>query len=133
GHAMGDIDRGRLFRVAPPKMPYKVPKFDFSTAEGAIEALKSPNLATRYMAWTALNKLGAQAEMPLAAVFRTAEDARLRARALWLLTKIPACGREYVEEALTDRNPDLRITGLRAARQIKLDVIPYVKQLTSDK
>src|SRR2546422_9110451 len=54
GHRMGDADKGRLFRVAPPKTPYKFPKVDVSTVEGAIAALKSPNEATRYLAWTAL-------------------------------------------------------------------------------
>jgi len=133
GHRMGDIERGRIFRLAPPKTPYKAPKLDLSTAEGAIEGLKSPNLAARYMAWTVLHRLQAGAEMPLAEVFRSSEDQRLRARALWLLTKIPACGKEYLEEALTDRNPDIRITALRAARQMKLSTIAYVKQLAADK
>ncbi len=54
GHRMGDADRGRLFRVAPPKTPYKIPKVDVSTVEGAIAALRSPNEATRYLAWNAL-------------------------------------------------------------------------------
>jgi len=55
GHAQGDIDRGRVFRVAPPGVKYTVPKQDFTTIEGNIEALKSPNDATRYIAWTNLH------------------------------------------------------------------------------
>jgi putative heme-binding domain-containing protein len=133
GHRMGDIERGRIFRVAPPKTAYKAPKLDLSTAAGAIEGLKSPNLVARYMAWTKLHSLQNAAEMPLADVFRKSEDQRLRARVLWLLSKIQACGREYVEEALADRNADIRITALRAARQAKLDVVGYVKQLAKDK
>ena len=33
---------------------------------------------------------------------------------------------------MRDSNSDLRITGLRIARSLKLDVIPYVKQLAKD-
>jgi putative membrane-bound dehydrogenase-like protein len=134
GHRMGDIDRGRIFRVAPPKTAYKVPKFDYSTTETAIEALKNCNLAVRHMAWTALNRQQQAAEPQLAGVLRNMdEDPRMRARALWLLSKIQACGKEYVEEALNDANADIRITALRAARQLKLDLIPYIRQLSRDK
>ena len=52
GHRQGDVDRGRIFRVAPPGVKYTVPKVDVSTVDGAIAALKSPNHATRYLAWT---------------------------------------------------------------------------------
>jgi glucose/arabinose dehydrogenase len=48
GHRQGDVDRGRLFRVAPPGAKYTMPQVDVSTVEGAIAALKSPNQATRY-------------------------------------------------------------------------------------
>ena len=54
GHRQGDTDRGRLFRIAPPDAKYNVPTFDYSTVEGAIEALKNPSLAVRYKAWMAL-------------------------------------------------------------------------------
>jgi len=56
GNSMGDIDRGRVFRVTPPDTRYRVPRFDFSSPEGAGDALKNPNLVVRYMAWTALNQ-----------------------------------------------------------------------------
>ena len=39
-------------------MKYIVPKFDFSTAAGAAEALKNPNFSVRYLAFTALKKMG---------------------------------------------------------------------------
>ena len=44
GHRMGDADKGRIFRVATPGAKYTIPKYDFTTAEGAVEALKSPNM-----------------------------------------------------------------------------------------
>ncbi|MGE3315515.1 MAG: PVC-type heme-binding CxxCH protein, partial [Planctomycetaceae bacterium] len=85
GHRMGDIDRGRIFRVAPGGAKYVAPKLDLETSMGAVEALKSPNLATRYLAWTALHKMGDAAEVALEKVYSADENIRFRARALWLL------------------------------------------------
>ncbi|MGH7200662.1 MAG: PVC-type heme-binding CxxCH protein, partial [Planctomycetaceae bacterium] len=71
GHRMGDIEKGRLFRIAPPDAAakYKMPDYDFGSVEGAIEALKSPNLAARYLAWTALHNRGQEAKDSLLQVF----------------------------------------------------------------
>ena len=66
---MGDIDKGRIFRMAPPGAKYVVPKLDFSTVDGAIAALKSPNHDARYLAWMALHKFGGDAETALAKMF----------------------------------------------------------------
>ncbi|MBI1903119.1 MAG: NPCBM/NEW2 domain-containing protein [Planctomycetia bacterium] len=131
GHRMGDIDKGRIFRVAPPNTPYKVPAYDFETARGAGEALASPNQAVRYLAWQSLHKMGKDAEKELAARY-LAYEPRLQARYLWLLGLIPGKGEHYVNLALNDKNPDIRITALRLARSIKLDVIPVVEKLASD-
>jgi len=59
-------------------------------------------------------------------------DARMRARAVHLLARIKGSEKKYVEQAINDGNPDLRITGLRIARELKLDVVPYVKRLARD-
>ena len=42
GHAMGDIDRGRIFRLAPPGTRYVVAKLDLSTVDGAISRAQEP-------------------------------------------------------------------------------------------
>ncbi len=75
GHRMGDAEKGRLFRVATPGSKYSVPKFDVSTAEGAIEALKSPNMAARYLGWQALHAMGDKAEAALTALWKDANPA----------------------------------------------------------
>jgi putative membrane-bound dehydrogenase-like protein len=135
GHRMGDADRGRLFRVAPPKSLYKIPPVDVTTVEGAIAALKSPNEAVRYMAWTALHAMGTKAEAELAKIATwkrppvrrsdasTTGDPspRLRARALWLLSKLKDKGLVHVSSALQDEDPDVRIAAIRAARQLVVD------------
>ncbi|MEZ0486377.1 PVC-type heme-binding CxxCH protein [Fibrella aquatica] len=131
GHQAGDQDRGRIFRLAPPNSTWSVPKTDVSTVEGAITALQSPNMSARYMGWTALHNLGTKAEKPLAKLYKSATNPRMKARALWLLSQLPK-GQKYVEMALKDANADLRITALRTAREQKMDVIGFVRQLVND-
>lgn len=131
GHQAGDQTRGRIYRVAPPNSPYTMPKVDVSTANGALEALQSPNMDIRYAGWQKLRAMDKKAEKPLAKLYKTTSQPRMQARALWLLSKLNN-GQKYIETALKSDNPDLRITALRAARQLKTDIIPYVKQLVND-
>lgn len=132
GHRMGDIDKGRIFRVALPNQPYKVPKYDFNTVAGAIEALKSPNHEARYLAWTALHQMGEKAEPELQQVFERDANPRFRARALWLLGNLPGRTETYVQQAIGDKDPDLRIVGLRLARQKELPIPSIVEKLARD-
>ncbi|HRN58276.1 MAG TPA: HEAT repeat domain-containing protein, partial [Agriterribacter sp.] len=132
GHQVKDFARGRIFRVTPKKHKgYQIPALDLSTTEGAIAALQSPNRATRYLAWQKLNSLG-EAAAPALEKLYTSENPRLRARALWLLSKIPANGITYIQEALKDKDPNIRITALRAALQVNADTIALVKTLLHD-
>ncbi|MGV8879513.1 MAG: PVC-type heme-binding CxxCH protein [Sphingobacteriaceae bacterium] len=131
GHQMRDMDRGRIYRISPPNTPYKIPKLNLSNNTGAVDALKSPNLATRYLAWEKLHSEGKKAESALKKLW-TSDNQRFRARSLWLLAKIPGKSKTYIREALKDANADIRITGLRIALQEEKDVIPYIKQLVND-
>ncbi len=129
---MEDAGRGRIFRIAPPGSRYEPGEHDFATAAGAGEALKSPNYAVRYLAWTALHENREEAEPALAEIFDGAGEPRLRARALWLLAKFDGRGEHYVGRALDDADENIRIVGLRAARQIGLDLTPIVERLAAD-
>jgi putative membrane-bound dehydrogenase-like protein len=131
GHAQGDVNRGRIFRVAPPGSKYAVPNFDFKTATGAVEALKNPCSSVRYLAWKALHKMGNEAEGELLKLWKS-DNPRYRARALWLLGRIEGKGLHYVKLALKENESDIRITGLRLARQLKLDLLPLVQQVLGD-
>jgi hypothetical protein len=117
GHRQGDTDRGRLFRIAPAGTRYTVPKFDYSTARGAVEALRNPNLAVRYKAWMALHAMGESAEGELLKLYADSNP-RLRARALWLLGKIDGRGEHFVGMALDDEDANIRCTAIRLARQL---------------
>ncbi|MHA4738103.1 PVC-type heme-binding CxxCH protein [Dyadobacter sp. MSC1_007] len=134
GHQAGDQNRGRLYRIAPANTPYRIPKPDFTTVSGAVEALQSPSLSVRYHVWNALSGMGQKAAPALEKLFKDKKaDPRMRARALWLLSKWPANAKKNVDLAIKDANPDIRIAGLRAASESKdLDVIGYVKILAKD-
>lgn len=50
GHGMGDITRGRIYRLAPKGNKPTVPKVDLETPKGVLAALASPAQSVRYMA-----------------------------------------------------------------------------------
>jgi putative heme-binding domain-containing protein len=133
---MGDRDpdtmTGRVYRLAPPGVKPFVPKLDLKTSAGCVKALQSPNLSTRYLAWTALKAMPGNAEKDLQKVWKDSPNPRMRARALFLLAQKTGSAAKSVALALKDGNPDLRITGLRIASEHKLDVIPFVKSLVDD-
>ena len=136
GHRQQDLDRGRLFRIAPPGHNYRPPRVDTSTVEGAISALKNPAFSVRYLAFVALESGGAPARKALTRLAADrSSNPRHRARALWVLGK-SASGAEaagVVETAMMSEHPDLRIVGLRLARQTEYDVMEAVSRLSSDK
>jgi putative membrane-bound dehydrogenase-like protein len=135
GHYMADQKlesmTGRIYRLAPKGSRVKVPTLDLSTAAGCLAALQSPNGSTRYLAWTKLHAMRNGAEKELLKSWKQGQP-RSRARALQLLARIPGREKLYVEQAILDANPDLRIAGLRIAGALKLDVVPLVKSLAHD-
>ncbi len=114
GHRVGDQQKGRIFRVAPVDIEYQVPEHDFESIDGLITALKSPNQATRYLAWTGLKKQGEAAKPALLGLFDD-ENPLFRARALWLLAELNP--REAFELGRDSGQEDLQITAIRIARQ----------------
>ena len=128
---MGDIKKGRIYRIAPKAGSYKVPALDLSTPEGAVVALQNPNLATRYVAWQSLNSMGEKAEGVLKKLWASSNP-YFRARALWLLANIEGKGSQYIQDAIKDKNSDIRITAIRAARQTEKDIIPILKIAVKD-
>lgn len=121
GHGMGDLTRGRLFRVTTKAAEkYAVPSFKLDTVEGAVAALKSPNESQRYLAWEALQKFGDKAAPALKALF---EDKKAmpqhRARALWLIGSITRDAViDQLSEAVADDDNRLNATAIRIARQL---------------
>ncbi|MEO6719227.1 MAG: PVC-type heme-binding CxxCH protein [Ferruginibacter sp.] len=131
GHQMGDMNRGRIYRIAPDAKKYIVPKTDLSSAEGAVNALQNPNLATRYLAIQKIKSSGGASEAALQKLYESSNP-RFKARAFWLLAKLPGKEDQYIMQGLQDKDPDIRITALRAALETKGDVIPYIKKIIKD-
>lgn len=134
GHQAGDQTRGRIYRIAPPKSDYTIPKENYSTPEGAITALQNANLSVRYHAFTTLQSMGTEAVPALEKLWNDENaNPRMRARAFWVLIKMKnANAQQYIQQAIKSNNPDLRITGLRAARELNADVVNVIKQLVND-
>ncbi len=135
GHNMADRKletmTGRVYRLAPPGHKPRASRLNLRSASGAVAALRSPNQATRYLAWTALQGMGAKAEKELLKLWKD-DNARMRARSLPLLARLENSGRPFLFGALQDKDPDIRIAALRTARQLKLDVIPLVTAHSHD-
>jgi putative membrane-bound dehydrogenase-like protein len=131
GHQVGDVDRGRIYRIAPPKAGYHVEETDVTTVEGSIKALVSPNSAIRFLGWQALAGAGVGAEEALVKLWNSANP-RQRAQALWLLGRLPDQGDKYLDAALADGDPNIRIAGIRLARSLKKDILPVATHLVND-
>ncbi|MFM2167576.1 MAG: hypothetical protein RIS79_1947, partial [Verrucomicrobiota bacterium] len=137
GHGMGDVTRGRLFRVTTKAAEKYVPQQDITKGDqwtALLQGLKSPNEDARYLAWKKLEEIGSEAEPELHKLFRdTKAVPQHRARALWLLAShewerlnpgadkpnphdltLPEC----LTKALADTDPNIRITAIRVARRL---------------
>lgn len=133
GHAAGDQSRGRIYRVAPPGSKYIIPKYNYSSPAGAIAALQNPNLSVRHHAWQVLQSMGNSAIAELMKLWESSADAAMRARAFWVLLKMPgADSKQYIEQAAKDNNADLRIMAIRAASQLNKNNTDAIKLLVND-
>ncbi len=130
GHRMGDLSRGRIFRIVPTShRGYDVGELDLASPEGAVAALESPNLATRFLARRAVTNMGDSAKLVLLQKIRRATNERYKARLLWVLSKVDASA--AVALAVSDDDVDIRCVGVRMASQFG-NGLPVAKMLASD-
>lgn len=134
GHRMGDASRGRLFRVTVPAAEkYRCAAPDFESISGALNALKSPNQSTRYLAGEALQKHWAKHPPNVPNLLSSEVSPRQRARLFWQLAWVPGKGAEAIDLAGRDQDANLRVAAVRAARQHDgVDTIDLVKRLLKD-
>jgi putative membrane-bound dehydrogenase-like protein len=128
GHGMGDLERGRIFVVAPEGHRYGegARDYNFDIVDGALAALRSPNEAARFLAYESLQFFGERARSGLEAIYsrESGEKAEYRARAMWLLVRLDPLsylGGGGERDALADPDPRLRVAGVKAARQLAED------------
>jgi putative membrane-bound dehydrogenase-like protein len=128
GHAMGDSLRGRIYRIAPKGIKYKVPTHDYSSAAGAAESLKSPNQAVRYLAYQSLKSMGTKAESSLKELLND-ENPNMAARAYWLLAEQD---NTWVNHASKNPNEDIRVLSVRMARKYLKEPYAFLNEMSSD-
>jgi putative membrane-bound dehydrogenase-like protein len=132
GHAMGDTEKGRLYRIAPAGSKWSVPATDCTTVAGAIAALASPNGCTRA---TALERLAREPDAAAAALekaFAAATDPRLRARLAWAAGMLTGQAEEWIGRLAADGDERLRCAAVRMCRLTKGDVLGLVEKRASD-
>ena len=131
GFKQDDIERGRIYWIAPAGHRYAPPQHDLQSAQGAVEALRNPNYCVRHLAWLRLHELSTLAEEPLVALLDD-PNPRIRARALWLLGQIGGKAGLYINRAIDDDHPEVRIVGLRLAHLLSRDVVGLTDRLARD-
>ena len=112
----------KLARVGKPG-PYE-------TIEDAIEGLKSPNLATQFLARYLLG-VGQRGVAALAALL-TAEDPNYRARALWVLDRLGGAARDRVAGELKNPSGRERALAVRILRRHAEDYCAAILPLADD-
>lgn len=122
GHFIGDLERGRLYRIKSRGSKLITPQYNFSKVDDCIEALKNPNMSVQYLAHQALLKMAAKAEPQLKKLYDSSESI-YKARALWLLAEINT---KYLIEALNSNDEKIRATAVRAGKN-KIDTKYYFK------
>lgn len=130
GHQVGDLDRGRIYRITKGGNAYKPVPIKLDAGVVAIEALLNPNNDIRYQAWNALATLRDDAQVDLEQLW-TSSNTRHRAQALWLLSRLDR-GEKYIEQAIADQDPNIRIAGIRVAQQKMKDPLPLIASLVKD-
>jgi putative membrane-bound dehydrogenase-like protein len=135
GHAFSDQTTGRIYRVSPQGHASRKTKVDFSTVDGLVAALQSPNIATHDAARRLLvdqvklqpsktpgepatidDARGRQILDALGDLASSDHKAHIRARAIWTyhgITAAAGVGDALVEAVLKDDDPRLRELAVR--------------------
>jgi putative membrane-bound dehydrogenase-like protein len=129
-----DLDEtlsGAIYRIAPKGFVSNVPKFDPSTLDGLITALRSPAVNVRAIGFEGLKAQGATA---VDAVAKLLDDPNpyMRGRAIFLLYQLGPEGRQRAGMPESYSDPALRIAAYRAMRRANLDVMPVAARLARD-
>ena len=132
GHNMLDIERGRIFRLAPAEHRSSVPTLELETEGGVLAAFGSPNQATRYRAYQELMLRGEEERAALLLrAWRDGSEA-LKARALWMLAGLGDDGKAALEEALGSSDPRFRVLALRVSRMLETGSVAVLAALADD-
>ena len=124
---------GVIYRIAPIGFKPSIPKFDLTTIEGAITALKSPAVNVRSLGFEKIKATGAPAFEAVAAVLKDSNP-YVAARAIWLLPYLGEKGKAQLDSLMASEDSFTRLTAFRAIRRTdgKIDALPYALKLSTD-
>jgi putative membrane-bound dehydrogenase-like protein len=124
---------GIIYRIAPKGFKPEVPKLDLDTIAGAVEALKSPAVNTRWLGFQRLRAAGDAAFEPVAKVLEESNP-HVAARAIWLLPYLGQRGQAKIDELLSSGDEGIRLTAFRAVRRTDgvVDDYSYAVKLAGD-
>src|SRR5688572_27184033 len=111
-----DTTSGAIYRIAPKGFVPRIPEFDAATVEGQLTALRSTAVNVRALGFNGLAARGPAALGPVQALLDDSNP-YVRARAVWLLTRLGADGLARAEQLLGSPDVSLRVTAYRALRQ----------------
>jgi len=129
-----DLDEtcsGAIYRVAPKGFKSVVPKIDIETAEGQIEALKSPAKNVRNIGFTCLKARG-RASLDAVAALLKDPNPYIRGRAIFLLYQLGISGPRVAGYPSAQKDPQMKIAAYRAMRRAGLDTTGSAIELASD-
>ena len=132
GHGTKDeAQTGAIYRIAPQGAELSIPRFDLTTTEGQIQALKNPSPNVRELGRA---RLVASGEKGIPAIKTLLQDPNLfmRGRAIWALAKMGPKGLKMVERQLADPNPQIRICAFRALRHEEHRMLEHAHKLVLD-
>ncbi len=135
GHDTQDASAsGVIYRIAPKGFKSAVPQIDFSTIDGAITALRSPAVNTRWLGFTALKAKGEEA-FPAVSKLIGDDDPYLALRGIWLLPYLGEKARTQLDELSGSQDESVRLTAFRAVRRSDglIDALPFARKFASDK
>jgi putative membrane-bound dehydrogenase-like protein len=118
GHGYNNPDQGRIFMLTPAgkTLARREKPGPYANTADAIDGLKSPNLATQFLARERLLADGPASAPALVALLSDAEP-NYRARALWILDRIAGESRTAVVERLRDADAAQRALAVRILRR----------------
>ena len=132
GHQdLDDTLSGAIYRIAPKGFVPNVPRFDATTIDGLITALRSPAVNVRAIGFDGLKARGAAAVNAVAALLKDASP-YMRGRAIYLLYQLGPEGRQRAGTPESQTDPAMKIAAYRAMRRAGLDVLPVASRLVRD-
>jgi putative membrane-bound dehydrogenase-like protein len=133
GHGYNNPDQGRIFLLLPAgkKLKRHEKPGPYANIADAIEGLKSPNLATQFLA---REKLLAEGQHSVAALksLLSGPEPNDAARALWVLDRIGGEARKSVLEQLKNSDPSFRGLAVRILRRHGREFAQPILEMASD-